>query len=132
MQTQCHVIVLHTTGATYLVLNKRKRENKNKKTENKHTKRGRKRKTLGKNSTRYEKPKIQAPGTTFSNFSDEVGPEGGRGKCCRFGTLTGVYQGAHIYRAKFSRDLYGYPSVHGAVFLHRKSYGPVRCGFQVL
>ena len=30
----------------------------------------------------------------------------------------------------FPRDLYGYPSVHGAVSSNRKSYGPVRCGFQ--
>ena len=28
------------------------------------------------------------------------------------------------------RVLYGYPSVHGAVFFNRKSYGPVRCGFK--
>ena len=28
------------------------------------------------------------------------------------------------------RVLYGYPSVHGAVFLNRNSYGPVRCGFK--
>ena len=27
-----------------------------------------------------------------------------------------------------ARVLYGYPSVHGAVFSNRKSYGPVRCG----
>ena len=29
----------------------------------------------------------------------------------------------------YCRVLYGYPSVHGAVFRTRKSYGPVRCGF---
>ena len=29
----------------------------------------------------------------------------------------------------FRRDLYGYPSEHGAIFSNRKSYGPVRCGF---
>ena len=34
---------------------------------------------------KYEKLKIQAPGTTFSNLSDEVRPEGGHGKCFRFG-----------------------------------------------
>ena len=28
------------------------------------------------------------------------------------------------------RVVYGYPSVHGAVFWNRKSYGPVRCGFK--
>ena len=32
---------------------------------------------------------------------------------------------AHIFRV-----LYGYPSVHGAFFFNRKSYGPVRCGFK--
>ena len=31
---------------------------------------------------------IQAPGTTFPNFSDEVRPEGGHRKCGRFGKLT--------------------------------------------
>ena len=30
----------------------------------------------------------------------------------------------------YFRDLYGYPSVHGAVFSNRKSDGPVRCGFR--
>ena len=50
----------------------------------------------------YEKPqKIQAPGTTFSNFGDEVWMEGGHGNCCRFATLTGVHQGAHISLAKY-------------------------------
>ena len=29
-------------------------------------------------------------------FSDKVRYEGGHGKCCRFGTLTGVHQGRHI------------------------------------
>ena len=29
-----------------------------------------------------------------------------------------------------SRVLYGYPSVHGAFFSNRKSYGPNRCGFR--
>ena len=54
------------------------------------------RSTAEKNTwLQYEKPKIQAPGTTFSNFSHEVRPEGGHGKCCRFVTLTGVHQGAH-------------------------------------
>ena len=37
---------------------------------------------------RYKKPNIQAPGTTFSKFSDEVRPEGEHEKCRRFGTLT--------------------------------------------
>ena len=32
--------------------------------------------------------------------------------------------------AVWSRVLYGCPSVHGAVILNRKSYGPVRCGFK--
>ena len=44
----------------------------------------------------YKKTAIQASGTTFSNFSDEIRPEEGHGKCCRFGTLTGVHQDAHI------------------------------------
>ena len=44
---------------------------------------------------RYEKPQIRAPGT-FSNFSDEVGMEGGHGNYSRFAALTGVHQGAHI------------------------------------
>ena len=32
----------------------------------------------------------------------------------------------------YTRVVYGnrYPSVHGAVFRNRKSYGPVRCGFK--
>ena len=51
-------------------------------------------------SSQYEKPKIQAPGTTSSNFSDEARP-GGHGECCRFATLTGVHQGAHICPANF-------------------------------
>ena len=29
------------------------------------------------------------------------------------------------------RDLYGYPSVHGASFSNRKSYGPVPCGLKL-
>ena len=29
-----------------------------------------------------------------------------------------------------TRVVYGYPSVHGAFFFDRKSYGPVRCGFE--
>ena len=29
-----------------------------------------------------------------------------------------------------SRGVHGYPSVHGAFFLNRRSYGPVRCGFK--
>ena len=29
-----------------------------------------------------------------------------------------------------TRVVYGYPFVHGAFFLNRKSYGPVRCGFK--
>ena len=32
--------------------------------------------------------------------------------------------------SNFSRVVYGYPSVHGAVFSNLKSYGPVRCGFE--
>ena len=48
----------------------------------------------------YKKPLIQAPGITFSNFSDEVGMEG-HGNCCRFATITGVHQGAHICLAKY-------------------------------
>ena len=43
-----------------------------------------------------QETEIQAPGTMFSNFSDEVCLEGGQNKCCRFGILTGVHQGAHI------------------------------------
>ena len=34
----------------------------------------------------YKKRQIQAPGTTFSTFSDEVRLEGGHGNCCRFAT----------------------------------------------
>ena len=30
----------------------------------------------------------------------------------------------------YIRVVYGYPSVHGAVFWNRKSYGSVRCGFK--
>ena len=48
----------------------------------------------------YKKRQIQAPGTTFSTFSDEVRLEGGHGNCSRFATLTGVHQGAHICLAK--------------------------------
>ena len=43
----------------------------------------------------------QTPGTTFQNISDEVRPEGGHEKCCRFVTHTGVYQGAPIRSATF-------------------------------
>ena len=32
----------------------------------------------------YKKPQIEAPGTTFSIFSDEVRLEEGDGNCCRF------------------------------------------------
>ena len=46
---------------------------------------------------KYKKLKIQAPGTTFSTLSDNVRYEGGHDKCCRFGTLAGVHQEAHIY-----------------------------------
>ena len=44
----------------------------------------------------------------------------------RFLKIT-VQQYRHL---TFIRVLYGYPSVHGAVFWNRKSYGPVRCGFK--
>ena len=44
----------------------------------------------------YKKRSIQAPGTTFSTFSDEVRLEGEHGNCCRFATLTGANQRAHI------------------------------------
>ena len=47
--------------------------------------------------------KIQAPGTTFSNFGHEVWMEG-HGNCCRFASLTGVHQGAHISLAKYWID----------------------------
>ena len=48
-----------------------------------------------------KQPQIQARRTTFFLiFSDEVGLEGGHGSCCRFATLTGVYQGAHICLAR--------------------------------
>ena len=50
--------------------------------------------------SQYKKRQIQAPGATFSNFGDEVEMEGGHGNCCRFATLTGVRQGAHICLAK--------------------------------
>ena len=36
----------------------------------------------------------------FSTFSDEVRLQGGQGNRCRFATLTGVHQGAHICLAK--------------------------------
>ena len=49
----------------------------------------------------YKKRQIQTPGTTFSNFGNEVGMEGGHGNCCRFVALTGVHQGAHISLAKY-------------------------------
>ena len=49
----------------------------------------------------YKKRQIQAPGTPFSIFGDDVGMEGGHGNCCRFATLTGVHQGAHICLAKY-------------------------------
>ena len=39
---------------------------------------------------------FQAPGTFFSNFGDEVGIERSDGNFCRFATLSGVHQGAHI------------------------------------
>ena len=39
--------------------------------------------------------------TTFSTFSDKFRPERGHEKCCRYRTLTGVHQGAHIRSAKF-------------------------------
>ena len=48
----------------------------------------------------YKTPQIQAPGTTFSFFGDEVGVQGGHGNCCRFATLAGVHQGAHICLTK--------------------------------
>ena len=48
-----------------------------------------------------KKIKIQAPGTTLLTFIDKVRYEGGHEKCCRFGTLTGVHQGAHIRSSKF-------------------------------
>ena len=44
----------------------------------------------------YEKTQVQAPGTTFSTFRDEVRLEGGHGNCCCFATFTEVHQGAHI------------------------------------
>ena len=53
--------------------------------------------------SQYEKLKIQEPGTTFSNFSDEIRLEGGPEKCCRFGKLTGVHQGAHICPGSMER-----------------------------
>ena len=56
------------------------------------------------------KPQIQAPGTTFSIFSDEVRLDGGRGNCCRLATFTGVHQGTHIWLAK----LYGPKGKFGA------------------
>ena len=36
----------------------------------------------------YKKPKIQAPGTTFSNFSDEVRPDGRHGELSLWHTRT--------------------------------------------
>ena len=46
------------------------------------------------------KQQIRASGTTFSTFSDDVRLDGGHGNCCRFATITGVHQGAHICLAK--------------------------------
>ena len=54
----------------------------------------------GKKYTWLQYKKRQAPGTTFSTFSDEVRLEGEPGKGCRFATLTGVHQGARISLAK--------------------------------
>ena len=51
-------------------------------------------------TTMYETENPQTSGTTYSNFTDIVRPEGGRVKCCRFGTLTGVHLGAHIIRSR--------------------------------
>ena len=48
----------------------------------------------------YNKRQIHVPGTTFSNFGDEVWMEGHE-NCCRFATLTGVHQRAHICLAKY-------------------------------
>ena len=31
---------------------------------------------------------------------------------------------------EITRDVHGYPSVHGAVFSNKTSYGPVRSGFE--
>ena len=58
--------------------------------------------TAVKNFTwlQYKKRQIKAPRTTLSDFVDEAGMEGGHGNCCRFATLTGVHQGAHICLAK--------------------------------
>ena len=55
-------------------------------------------------ATVVRETKIQATGTTFSNFRDEVRPEGGHEKCSRFGTLTGVHQEAHIRSTRFRLD----------------------------
>ena len=55
-------------------------------------------------SSQYERPEIQAPGTTFLNFSDEDRPEGGDGTCCRFGTLTGEHRGVHICPVNYWLD----------------------------
>ena len=44
----------------------------------------------------YKIPQIQAPGTTFSIFGDEVGMEGDHGNCCRFATLTPECVEEHI------------------------------------
>ena len=54
--------------------------------------------TTGTTSTSqsFLQRQIQVPGTTFSTFSDKVRLEGGHENCCRFATLTGVHQGAHI------------------------------------
>ena len=49
----------------------------------------------------YKTPQVQASGTNTSIFSDEVHVEGGHRNCCRFATLTGVHQGAHICHANY-------------------------------
>ena len=48
----------------------------------------------------YKKRQIQVPGTTFSTSNDGVCLGGGHGNCCRFATLTGVHQSAHICLSK--------------------------------
>ena len=44
----------------------------------------------------YKKSQSQAPGTTFSSFSDEVHLEGGHVNYCRFAKLAGLHQGARV------------------------------------
>ena len=61
-----------------------------------------------------KKRQIQAPGTTFSTFSDAVRLGGGHRNCCRFAALTGEHQGAHIPRLPCQISNFGSKEKFGA------------------